>query len=116
MKKINYNEIVTPEKMEGAFINQEFIGFPEDYSVIHCLLKEWEPKNIFEICRLFYIKSSKLILNLQKLLQSEHFSIFFLAFSTLSSKSKLFVSSEVIGRSLSVIKFSLVVLSLFVVN
>ena len=49
MKKINYNEIVTPEKMEGAFINQEFIGFPEDYSVIHCLLKEWEPKNIFEI-------------------------------------------------------------------
>jgi hypothetical protein len=49
MKKINYNEIVTPEKMEGAFINQEFIGFPEDYSVIHCLLKEWDPKNIFEV-------------------------------------------------------------------
>jgi hypothetical protein len=49
MKKINYNEIVTPEKMEGAFINEEFIGFSEDYSVIHCLLREWNPKNIFEI-------------------------------------------------------------------
>lgn len=49
MKKINYKEIVTSEKMEGAVINDEFIGFPEDYSVIHCLLKEWNPKSIFEI-------------------------------------------------------------------
>ncbi|NBP57925.1 hypothetical protein EBU71_15570 [bacterium] len=49
MKKIEYNQIVSSEKMAGAFINNEFIGFPEDYSVIHCLLKEWNPKNIFEI-------------------------------------------------------------------
>lgn len=49
MKKIDYNEIVTSEKMEGAIINDEFVGFPEDYSVIHCLLKEWNPKSIFEI-------------------------------------------------------------------
>lgn len=49
MKKIDYKEIVTPEKMEGAIINDEFIGFTEDYSVIHCLLKEWNPESIFEI-------------------------------------------------------------------
>jgi hypothetical protein len=49
MKKIEYNQIVCTEKMQGAFVNNEFIGFPEDYSVIHCLLKEWSPKNIFEI-------------------------------------------------------------------
>lgn len=49
MKKIDYKEIVTPEKMEGAIINNEFVGFAEDYSVIHCLLKEWNPESIFEI-------------------------------------------------------------------
>jgi predicted O-methyltransferase YrrM len=49
MKKIKYSEIVTSSKMEGAVINDEFIGFPEDYSVIHCLLKEWNPRSIFEI-------------------------------------------------------------------
>jgi hypothetical protein len=49
MNKIDYNQIVSPEKMEGAFINHEFVGFVEDYSVIHCLLKEWNPHTIFEI-------------------------------------------------------------------
>lgn len=49
MKKIDYKEIVTSEKMEGAIINDEFVGFAEDYSVIHCLLKEWNPESIFEI-------------------------------------------------------------------
>lgn len=49
MKKIDYKEIVTSEKMEGAIINDEFIGFTEDYSVIHCLLKKWNPASIFEI-------------------------------------------------------------------
>jgi hypothetical protein len=49
MNKIDYNQIVSTEKMKGAYINNEFVGFPEDYSVIHCLLKEWNPSNIFEI-------------------------------------------------------------------
>lgn len=49
MNKIDYNQIVSPEKMEGAFINHEFVGFVEDYSVIHCLLKGWNPHTIFEI-------------------------------------------------------------------
>jgi predicted O-methyltransferase YrrM len=49
MNKIDYNEIVSTEKMRDAFINHEFIGFVEDYSIIHCLLKEWKPNTIFEI-------------------------------------------------------------------
>lgn len=49
MNKIEFDKIVTKELIGDAILNNEFIGFKEDYSVIHCLLKKWEPKSIFEI-------------------------------------------------------------------
>ena len=49
MKKVEYNEIVKEDLIQNAIINTEFIGFKEDYLVIHCLLSEWKPKKIFEI-------------------------------------------------------------------
>ena len=44
-----YKDIVTPELLRGAIENREFHGFLEDYHVIHCLLKMYKPKTMFEI-------------------------------------------------------------------
>ena len=49
MIKVDYNAIVTKEKISKAIPNYEFIGFEQDYYVIHCLVSEWKPENIFEI-------------------------------------------------------------------
>jgi len=32
-------DVVTPELMEGAILNEEFEGFKNDYAVLHCLLR-----------------------------------------------------------------------------
>jgi len=45
----NYTDIVTPELSEGAIINDEFTGFREDYLVLHCLLKNFQPKTVWEL-------------------------------------------------------------------
>lgn len=42
MKRINSGDIITPELMEGAILNEEFEGFKEDYSVLHCLLRKFD--------------------------------------------------------------------------
>lgn len=44
-----YTDICTPELLEGAIENNEFEGFREDYHVLHCLLKKYAPKSVFEI-------------------------------------------------------------------
>lgn len=49
MIKITSEIIVTPELEEGAIYNDEYIGFHLDYLVLHCLLKRYNPKTIFEI-------------------------------------------------------------------
>lgn len=49
MIKVDYNSIVTNEKIKNAIPNKEFIGFEQDYYVIHCLISDWKPKTIFEI-------------------------------------------------------------------
>lgn len=46
MKKIKYNDVV---HFENKVINNEFVGFKEDYLVIYHLLSLWKPKKIFEI-------------------------------------------------------------------
>jgi len=40
MKTLQYSDIVTPELMRGALLNNEFQGFREDYAVLHCLLRK----------------------------------------------------------------------------
>jgi len=49
MIKQLFKDIVTPELSEGAIINNEFKGFREDYLVLWCLLKQYNPSSVFEI-------------------------------------------------------------------
>jgi len=49
MNKIKSTDIITPELEEGAIYNDEFTGFHQDYLVLHCLIKKYQPKSIFEI-------------------------------------------------------------------
>lgn len=44
-----YSDIVTPELLAGAIENNEFEGFREDYHVLHCLIRKYQPKTFFEI-------------------------------------------------------------------
>jgi hypothetical protein len=44
-----YNDIVTPELLEGAIENNAHPGFLQDYHVLHCLLRKYQPKRFFEI-------------------------------------------------------------------
>lgn len=47
--EITSRSIINPNLEEGAIYNNEFIGFREDYLVLHCLLRLHRPKTIFEI-------------------------------------------------------------------
>jgi hypothetical protein len=49
MNRITSKEIITTELSSRAIINDEFKGFREDYLVIHCLLRKWNPRTLFEI-------------------------------------------------------------------
>ena len=44
-----YAEICTPELLAGAVENNEYHGFKQDYHVLWCLLKMYQPKSVFEI-------------------------------------------------------------------
>jgi predicted O-methyltransferase YrrM len=44
-----YADIVSNKLLKGAIENNEYTGFREDYHVIHCLLKMYAPKSVFEI-------------------------------------------------------------------
>lgn len=46
---VNYEEFFNSKNAQNRVVNTEFIGFAEDYLVIHCLIKEWNPSVIFEI-------------------------------------------------------------------
>jgi len=45
----HYKDIVTDELLNGNIDNDEFTGFLEDYRVLHCLLRIFKPKSVFEI-------------------------------------------------------------------
>jgi hypothetical protein len=49
MIKQTYAEIVTPKLLQGAIENNEFTGFLQDYHVLHCLLRKYQPESVFEI-------------------------------------------------------------------
>ena len=49
MKIIPYNEVVTEELLKGNLDHNEYEGFIQDYRTLHCLLRKYQPKSIFEI-------------------------------------------------------------------
>jgi len=49
MKEQKSTEIITPELEAGAIYNDEFEGFHQDYLVLHCLLRKYAPKSVFEL-------------------------------------------------------------------
>ena len=49
MKEVSYNDIVAPDILFGNIDNREYKGFLEDYRVLHCLLKMYNPKSVFEV-------------------------------------------------------------------
>lgn len=49
VKEIFSHEIIDRDLSFGAIYNDEFEGFREDYLVLHCLMKKYQPKSIFEI-------------------------------------------------------------------
>jgi hypothetical protein len=44
-----FADIYSPDIAFGAIINDEFPGFKEDYLLLHCLMKMYAPKSVFEI-------------------------------------------------------------------
>lgn len=44
-----YKDIYKAELAEGAILNERMFGFKEDYLVLHCLLRKYNPKTVFEI-------------------------------------------------------------------
>lgn len=44
-----YSEIVTPELLAGNIDNNNHNGFLQDYRVLHCLLRKYQPKMVMEI-------------------------------------------------------------------
>jgi hypothetical protein len=49
MKTQTFADIYNPDIAFGAIINDEFKGFKEDYLLLHCLMKMYAPKSVFEI-------------------------------------------------------------------
>lgn len=49
MFEIRFNQIVRAPYSNNAFIRNDFPGFKEDYSVLHCLIKKYKPNYFMEI-------------------------------------------------------------------
>lgn len=49
MIDIKYEDIVTSELSSNAIVNDAMSGFKEDYLILHCLIKKYKVKSIFEI-------------------------------------------------------------------
>ncbi len=49
LNHINYEDVVNAELLQGNIDNNEFHGFTEDDRVLHCLLRKYNPKSVFEI-------------------------------------------------------------------
>jgi predicted O-methyltransferase YrrM len=43
IRQLSYRELVTPELEQGAIYNDQHTGFHEDYLVLHCLLRVYQP-------------------------------------------------------------------------
>lgn len=48
MIKQTFKDIYTDELAEGAILNTEYHGFREDYLILHCLLRKYQPKSVWE--------------------------------------------------------------------
>lgn len=46
---LNSVQIITPELKKSAITRNEFKGFYEDFLTLHCLIRKYQPKNLFEI-------------------------------------------------------------------
>lgn len=46
---IPYSEVVNDELLQGNIDNDEYHGFLEDYRTLHCLLRKYKPKSVFEV-------------------------------------------------------------------
>lgn len=44
-----FKDVYTEELAEGAILNEEFEGFREDYLILHCLLRKYNPESVFEL-------------------------------------------------------------------
>lgn len=44
-----YSDIVSEDLLKGAIENNDFPGFREDYHVLHCLLRLYQPASVFEV-------------------------------------------------------------------
>jgi hypothetical protein len=49
LKEIAFEDIVTDRLKKGAFLRDDFPGFREDYLVVHCLIRRYQPNTFFEI-------------------------------------------------------------------
>jgi len=49
MTNQTFADIYTDELAKGAILNEEFTGFKEDYLILHCLLRKYQPKSVFEL-------------------------------------------------------------------
>lgn len=49
MKKQTFADVFDANVAEDAILNEEHPGFKEDYLVLHCLLRKYDPKSVFEI-------------------------------------------------------------------
>lgn len=45
----SFADVCTKDLMYGAYIHDAYFGFKEDYLTLHCLLRIYQPKSIFEI-------------------------------------------------------------------
>ncbi len=49
MKKQTFEEIYDATECANAIINDEYVGFKQDYLMLHALLRKYKPKSVFEI-------------------------------------------------------------------
>lgn len=49
MGVVKFKDIYDPVLAEGAIINDRMEGFREDYLTLHCLLRKYNPKSVFEV-------------------------------------------------------------------
>ncbi len=48
LEYITSTDVITPNLSSGAIIRQE-AGFETDFLILHCLVKKYQPKNLFEV-------------------------------------------------------------------
>lgn len=46
---LNSSQVIEPRLSKNAITRNEFRGFYDDFLVLHCLIKKFQPQNLFEI-------------------------------------------------------------------